>query len=50
MVRETTSAMFGSISYRDPLLINTIGHSVGVLLFGRMMALLLTDWRHNGVR
>ena len=36
--------------YRDPLLINTIGHAVGTLLFGVLVALLIQDWRHNGVR
>ena len=37
-------------SYRDPLLINTIGHAVGILLFGVLVALLIQDWRHHGVR
>ncbi len=42
--------MLSVVSYRDPLLINTVGHAVGVLLFGVMALLLLKDWRHNGVR
>jgi two-component system, LytTR family, sensor kinase len=42
--------MDGSISYRDPLLINTVGHSVGVLLFGVLVVLLFKDQRHNGLR
>ena len=39
-----------SIDYRDPLLINTVGHSVGILVFGAMAVLLVKDWRHNGLR
>lgn len=40
-----------TIYYRDPLLINTIGHSVGVLLFGVLTALLFKDQRrHAGVQ
>jgi uncharacterized membrane protein len=42
--------MGGSISYPDPLLINTVGHSVGVLLFGVLVVLLFKNQRHNGLR
>lgn len=38
------------IDYRDPLLINTVGHAVGILVFGAMAVLLIKDWRHNGLR
>jgi two-component system, LytTR family, sensor kinase len=34
----------------DPGLINTIGHSLGLLLFGFTILLLVRDWRSNGVR
>ena len=37
-------------NWRDPILINTIGHSAGVLLFGLIIALLLRDWRTHGMR
>ncbi len=37
-------------SWRDPVLINTIGHSAGVLLFGLIIALLIRDWRTHGMR
>ncbi len=37
-------------SWRDPILINTIGHSAGVLLFGLIVTLLLRDWRLHGMR
>jgi hypothetical protein len=39
-----------AFSYRDPLLINTIGHAVGTLLFGVLVGLLIQDWRRHGVR
>ncbi len=35
---------------RDPVLINTIGHSAGVRLFGLIIFLLIRDWRAHGVR
>ncbi len=34
----------------DPGLINTVGHSLGLLLFGFTILLLVRDWRSNGVR
>ena len=37
-------------NWRDPILINTIGHTAGVLLFGLIIALLIRDWRTHGVR
>ena len=35
---------------RDPVLINTIGHCAGVLLFGLIIFLLIRDGRAHGVR
>lgn len=35
---------------RDPILINTIGHTAGVLLFGVIIILLVRDWRLHGMR
>ncbi|HEY6987902.1 MAG TPA: histidine kinase [Bryobacteraceae bacterium] len=35
---------------RDPVLINTVGHSAGLLLFGLILILLVRDWRAHGVR
>ena len=37
-------------SLRDPVLINTVGHSAGLLLFGLILILLVRDWRAHGVR
>lgn len=37
-------------NWRDPIFINTIGHSAGVLLFGLIIALLIRDWPTHGVR
>lgn len=42
--------MLGTFNLRDPTLINTIGHSAGVLLFGLIILLLISDWRAHGVR
>ena len=36
--------------WHDPVLINTIGHTAGVLLFGLIIALLLRDCRTRGLR
>jgi two-component system, LytTR family, sensor kinase len=47
---EDPSRAMLSFSYRDPLLINTIGHAVGTLLFGVLVGLLIQDWRHHGIR
>ncbi len=38
------------VQFDDPALINTIGHSLGLLLFGFTILLLVRDWRSNGVR
>src|SRR5215469_9346884 len=38
------------VQFGDPALINTIGHSLGLLLFGFTILLLVRDWRSNGVR
>ncbi len=35
---------------RNPLLINSIGHTAGLLLFGLVVFLLLRDWRAQGLR
>jgi two-component system, LytTR family, sensor kinase len=35
---------------RNPVLINTVGHSAGLLLFGLILILLIRDWRAHGVR
>src|SRR5437764_6654869 len=35
---------------RDPILINTVGHTAGLLLFGVIIALLLRDARVHGMR
>ena len=37
-------------AWHDPILINTIGHTAGVLLFGLIIALLIRDWRTHGMR
>ena len=37
-------------SWRDPILINTIGHTAGVLVFGVIIVLLIRDWRMHGMR
>ena len=37
-------------NWRDPILINTIGHTAGVLLFGLIIALLIRDWRTHAMR
>ncbi len=38
------------ISLRDPVLINTIGHTAGMLLFGVIIWLLIRDRRTHGMR
>ena len=37
-------------NWRDPIFVNTIGHSAGVLLFGLIIGLLIRDWRTHGMR
>jgi two-component system LytT family sensor kinase len=37
-------------NWRDPILINTIGHTAGVLLFGLIIILLIRDWRTHRMR
>jgi two-component system LytT family sensor kinase len=49
MVEISPSAMFSESSLRDPVLINTIGHSAGVLLFGFIIVLLLRDRRSHAL-
>jgi len=42
--------MWNNTNLTDPVLINTIGHTAGLLLFGLTIGLLIRDWRSNGVR
>jgi two-component system, LytTR family, sensor kinase len=42
--------MWNKSNLTDPVLINTIGHTAGLLLFGLTIGLLIRDWRSNGVR
>jgi two-component system, LytTR family, sensor kinase len=42
--------MWNKTNLTDPVLINTIGHTAGLLLFGLTIVLLIRDWRSNGVR
>src|SRR5882724_7686497 len=42
--------MLKDFNLRDPVLINTIGHSAGLLLVGLIIVLLIRDWRAHGVR
>ena len=37
-------------NWSDPVLINTIGHTAAVLLFGVIIVLLLRDWQAHGMR
>jgi hypothetical protein len=42
--------MFTETNLHDPVLVNTIGHTAGVLLFGFIITLFLRDRRAHGVR
>jgi two-component system, LytTR family, sensor kinase len=42
--------MLNNANLRDPVLINTIGHTAGLLLFGLIIVLLIRDWHGNGIR
>lgn len=42
--------MLKEVTLRDPVLINTIGHSAGLLLFGFVIILLLRDRRAQAIR
>lgn len=42
--------MLKSSTLLDPVLINTIGHTAGILLFGLFAILLIRDWRAHGIR
>jgi two-component system LytT family sensor kinase len=42
--------MLSAVTLRDPILINTIGHMAGLLLFAVMIALLIRDRRSHGIR
>src|SRR5690242_2222064 len=41
--------MLAATHLRDPVLINTIGHTAGLLLFGLIIALLIRDRRAHGI-
>lgn len=42
--------MLGIANARDPLLINTVGHSVGLMLFFVLVVLLISDGRRRGYK
>ena len=42
--------MLEGLSFQDPLVVNAIGHTAGLFLFGLMIVLLLQDWKRNGIR
>jgi hypothetical protein len=42
--------MLSESSLRDPVLINTVGHTAGLLLFGFIIVLLVRDRRAHGIR
>ncbi len=42
--------MLQSANLRNPVLINSIGHTAGLLLFGLILYLLVRDWRAHGMR
>ncbi len=42
--------MFNHFNLRDPVLINTVGHTAGLLLFGLIIVLIIRDWRDHGIR
>jgi two-component system, LytTR family, sensor kinase len=42
---QSTAAMPESLDLREPLLVNAIGHSAGVLIFGLLLLVLLRDRR-----
>ncbi len=50
IVKGTAPNMLTESSLRDPVLINTIGHTAGLLLFGFIITLFLRDRRAHGVR
>src|ERR1700753_291139 len=43
-------SMLGGSDFHDPVLINSIGHSAGLFLFGLITVLLIRDRRAHGVR
>jgi two-component system, LytTR family, sensor kinase len=48
--KSKISSIPEGISFRDPLIINAIGHTAGLFLFGLMILLMLQDWKRNGIR
>lgn len=50
LLDRTPQRMLDYGSLRDPILVNTIGHTAGLLLFGVIIVLLIRDWRIHGVR
>ncbi len=47
--KVSARSMLTGSSLRDPVLINTIGHTAGVLLFGFIITLFLRDRRSHGI-
>lgn len=47
---RTPRSMLVHGGFSDPILVNTIGHTAGVLLFGLIILLLIRDWRIHGMR
>ena len=47
---KTNTSMSIWDSWRDPILINTVGHWAGVLLFSVTILLLVRNWRLHGIR
>ena len=46
---RTSGCMLTATQLRDPVLINTIGHTAGLLLFGLIIALLIRDRRSHPI-
>src|ERR1700736_7024656 len=47
---NSDGSMLTTASWDDPVLINSIGHTAGLLAFGLILVLLIRDWRSRGVR
>src|SRR3954466_14582117 len=47
---KTQASMSIRDSWRDPILINTVGHWAGVLLFSVTILLLIRNWRLHGIK
>ena len=42
--------MLSQVNLSNPVLINTIGHTAGILLFGLVIILIARDWIDHGIR